>query len=1022
MRIERLRFAGLGPYRGEQQIDFASLEDDGIYLIAGRTGAGKSTILDAICFALYGSVPRFEGGPAHLRSDHAGPDDPTFATVEFTAGGDTYRLSRTPEYERPAKRGGGTTKQAAKATLAVRRGSAVPAVEREADADTGGEGDGGGWEGDGDGWEGLSSSAREIGSLVLDIVGLTREQFLQVILLAQNRFSEFLLAKNDERQKLLRSLFGTQRFDALRLLLVEQRKALGAELETERAVLHSLAVAAGDLAGLEGPPDEVTPAWFDAALAAFAPVLASAETEAAHADEAFVAAEAALAEVRALRALQDRRAVALDEGDRIEALRPSMEALRTELDAARRADAVWSLLVAETAAHAAAEEAAQRETAAAETYRETRDIDEETADADSATIARDATRDIRTITAQLGALEAALAEEARVATAERDAETADAALAALETELATVVALLAQVPAALEGLDAALAENREAAATAETRAARVDTLSARREAALAVTEAVRVQGEREAALARAAAENAAAAEAYGALVTARFAGFAAELATELVPGEPCPVCGAVEHPAPSRHATGEQVTAESLDAASARMDTARRVLDAAQDALRASGEHVAALRTAAGDRGVAELEADLAAAETESAAAVAAVAATRRLEADRRALVEQQREAEAEAARLRSRRDPVAAAATTARHALEALRARVAEQRGDFASVAERAAALTRRLDAATTLVEAAAQARTRADAAAAAARAVDGELAARGLAARAEAERAHRSAGQIERAAATLEQFERQRAAVVATLDERELQDLPTDPVDVELPTLAFEASRTARDHARDLRAGLAERGRRLAAVAGDGAAALQAGLARLRQYDDLRMLADAVDGSGPNTKRMDLEAFVLAARLEQIVEAANGRLHAMTAGRYTLEHDDSRAYRNAASGLGLRVLDGFTGIARQPSSLSGGETFLASLALALGLADVVTSQSGGITLETMFIDEGFGSLDPETLEIAMSTLDGLRAGGRTVGLISHVDAMRERIAVGLRVRVTERGDSVIEAGPGRR
>ena len=312
MRIERLRFAGLGPYRGEQEIDFAALEDDGIYLIAGRTGAGKSTILDAICFALYGSVPRFEGGQQHLRSDHAGPDDPTFATVDFTAGGDTYRLSRTPEYERPAKRGGGITKQASKATLAVRRG---PGTETD------------------DGWEGLSSSAREIGSLVLDIVGLTREQFLQVILLAQNRFSEFLLAKNDERQKLLRSLFGTQRFDALRLILVEQRKALGAELATERALLQSLAADAGRLVDLGAPPDDVEPAWFAAALAAFAPVLAAAETEAAHADEAFVAAEAALAEVRALRARQDRRSVALDESDRIRELVPSMDALRAELAA-----------------------------------------------------------------------------------------------------------------------------------------------------------------------------------------------------------------------------------------------------------------------------------------------------------------------------------------------------------------------------------------------------------------------------------------------------------------------------------------------------------------------------------------------------------------------------------------------------------------------------------------------------------------------------------------------------------------
>jgi exonuclease SbcC len=156
-----------------------------------------------------------------------------------------------------------------------------------------------------------------------------------------------------------------------------------------------------------------------------------------------------------------------------------------------------------------------------------------------------------------------------------------------------------------------------------------------------------------------------------------------------------------------------------------------------------------------------------------------------------------------------------------------------------------------------------------------------------------------------------------------------------------------------------------------------------------------------------------MDLETFVLAAQLEQIIAAANRRFAVMTSGRFALEHDDTVAYRNTASGLGLAIRDEYTGRSRPTASLSGGETFLAALALALGLAEVVTERAGGITLETLFIDEGFGSLDGETLEIAMSTLDELRAGGRTVGLISHVDAMKERIAARLTVEVDETGAS---------
>ena len=183
----------------------------------------------------------------------------------------------------------------------------------------------------------------------------------------------------------------------------------------------------------------------------------------------------------------------------------------------------------------------------------------------------------------------------------------------------------------------------------------------------------------------------------------------------------------------------------------------------------------------------------------------------------------------------------------------------------------------------------------------------------------------------------------------------------------------------------------------------------------ALILEYEEIAGLAAAVQGNGANDKRMRLETYVLAAKLEEIVAAANGRLLAMTSSRYELQHDDSVQYRKARSGLGLAILDNHTGRARATHSLSGGETFLASLALALGLADVVTSQSGGITLDTLFVDEGFGSLDSDTLEIAMSTLDSLRAGGRAIGLISHVDTMKEQIGAKLVIEVAAGGWSEI-------
>ena len=178
---------------------------------------------------------------------------------------------------------------------------------------------------------------------------------------------------------------------------------------------------------------------------------------------------------------------------------------------------------------------------------------------------------------------------------------------------------------------------------------------------------------------------------------------------------------------------------------------------------------------------------------------------------------------------------------------------------------------------------------------------------------------------------------------------------------------------------------------------------------------HETIARLANTVAGKAPNTHRMTLESFVLAAELEEIVEAANLRLDDMSSGRYRLQHTDARAARGAASGLGLQIMDAHTGQARPAQSLSGGETFLASLALALGLAEVVTARAGGVKLDTLFIDEGFGSLDDDTLDLAMRTLDELRQGGRTVGLISHVAAMKEQLPAQLVVEATAQGPSVI-------
>jgi exonuclease SbcC len=167
----------------------------------------------------------------------------------------------------------------------------------------------------------------------------------------------------------------------------------------------------------------------------------------------------------------------------------------------------------------------------------------------------------------------------------------------------------------------------------------------------------------------------------------------------------------------------------------------------------------------------------------------------------------------------------------------------------------------------------------------------------------------------------------------------------------------------------------------------------------------EQVTALADLATGRGANRLKMRLQSFVLAARLEQVSEVASRRLQDMSGGRYTFLHSDAQGRHGARGGLGLEVFDEYTGTRRPTKTLSGGESFMASLALALGLADVVTAESGGVQIDSLFVDEGFGTLDPQALDAVMNVLDELRRGGRTVGVISHVEELRTRITSRLEV-----------------
>ncbi|MCW2583946.1 MAG: putative ATP-dependent dsDNA exonuclease, partial [Klenkia sp.] len=312
--------------------------------------------------------------------------------------------------------------------------------------------------------------------------------------------------------------------------------------------------------------------------------------------------------------------------------------------------------------------------------------------------------------------------------------------------------------------------------------------------------------------------------------------------------------------------------------------------------------------------------------------------------------------------------------------------------------LATRARRLTAEADRCEAVLEAvSADLRARADLAAARSRLAD-RAAEAGFADVGEVPGALLERGELDRLAGLLRDHEREVDAARSVLASPELVDLAPAP-----DTGALDAAlRTATAVCEAAVADAAAAARRLADLE-----VLVGALTTARiRFDECRAhgdhvgsLAELVTGRGANTLKMRLQSFVLAARLEQVAEVASSRLQEMSGGRYTFLHSDAAGRNGARGGLGLDVLDEYTGIRRPTKTLSGGESFMASLALALGLADVVTAESGGVQIDTLFVDEGFGSLDPRALDAVMTVLDDLRRGGRVVGVVSHVEELRTRI-----------------------
>ena len=931
MRPLRLTLSAFGPYAAETTLDLEKLGKGGLYLITGDTGAGKTTLFDAITYALYDHSSSGIREGSMLRCKYADDKTPTFVELEFEVHGVRYMVRRNPEYQRPKARGEGMTTEKADATLTYPDDR--PPVTK----------------------------AKDVTAAVQEIIGLDYNQFSQIVLIAQGQFTKLLNASTEERSRIFRKLFRTQRYAQLQERLQAEASALNQQRTAQNAKLDSL------LGGLQFSPEDP-------------------DAEALRALCAQTVPETALALLDALTA---RQAAALEEaGTALQATEAQLDTVQQQLGAAAQAQRLAQQLAARQAELAAAKPTL--DAARAEADRHAGDAAQLDALTAQVTQAQSALAAYDTLDAlcrqQTEARDAARLAAAQAHKRRTQLDSLNAALAAAETELAALADADTRL-LALQNRSTQLTQRGEALAKLEQRLADCQRQA---KAAHKAQENYR---------AAAAAQDEARAR-RDALERAFLDAQAGLLAESLVEGAPCPVCGSTHHPARALlpHTAPTQAQVEAARQAAAEADRqAQNASAAAQSALAAANEAKTSLRRDAetllperftAPEGtvpltfalmtnvLAEENAALQTAQTDCKAQCRQAEADCRrkaqLEADRQAKTRQRPTLEQAAAEA----DRSAAAQNASADALEG-------------QIAERRAALpySRRADAQAALDKL-------------------------------EADRSTLRTG-MDTAQRKLKQAEQTVAAAEAAVEALTAQQTAAQK---ELPARSAEELTAQQTELTAARETLRSREKQLSAqllpnrkTAAQYRAAAEARQTLESRWQWVSALAATAGGTLTSKQKIKLEAYIQMNYLDRILRYANTRLMQMTAGQYELERIGAENQRSQ-SGLDLGVIDHYNGTRRSVKTLSGGESFKASLALALGLSDEVQSSAGGIRLDTLFLDEGFGSLDEESLELAIRVLSGLTEGDRLVGIISHVGALKDRIDRQVVVHKARTGGSTVE------
>ena len=1019
MRPLRLTMQAFGPYAGREVVDFKAALESGLFGIYGPTGSGKSSIFSAMSFALFGVSAKGDQDPSTLRSDHARPDCLTEVELVFEIGADRYLIRRRPEQMKPTGRGDGETKERHSAWLFDVTGIALDDISDEN--------------------SGKVLAERKTTDVEHELsrrLGYGPEQFRQIVLLPQGKFEVFLTAKTIDRLAILRELFDVSIYKRLAQKMKEDAKAAEEKILMDRRVCMGL-LKQEDFETRESLTEGVAQAKIkqeeSARAATEAQTKASAAekllTQATHTENAFAEDASAAEALRVLEAKSDeiksnksKLAGALIARNLVDIDKATETARKTAKSAEGEKN---TAIVAHTNAKKASAAAAKALFQEQGKHGELKSLRERHGD-----LKRHRTT-----------LEGAKGLRAATETAAGKAATAEKTYEAARKSYKGLVQLRADKTIALKAAEGTTAQQTRLSVQLRDVQQSLSTARNYERALKAVTDS---QG----AVANSAKDRTIKVRAFQAAQTAleraesALAGAQAlHLAEKLASGEPCPVCGSHEHPAPAKG-----------DANSAGLDQAFR--DARSTLEKARGADAQANTLLAGLKAtLSERQATFESFAKPEHSAVALESQEAELKRDLRELgpasdlgalrtaLETLEEKIAKATEhgeaARTRRDDAKTKAAVAANALETALVSVPEELQDSTALETACEAVDADIRLREAALEAAIVAERKAREALivaakdeetasksyekanadikAADKALQQRLADNGLtSAQYQAHKA--SISQIKALDATIETHTKSVAAAKDRADRAKAAVNGVPRPDIVGLTATRDAAAVARDLASGKAAQEKARADHLEALSKN----ITATLAQIEKaeaaYAPLGAIAAAFNGQ--NNARMELETFAIAAMFDRVLEAANLRLEPMTSGRYTLEREQDAGKGAGRRGLGIVVHDVHTGRARATSTLSGGETFMAALALALGLSDIVESVSGGIRLDAIFIDEGFGSLDTEALGQALQTLQDIVGQSRAVGLISHVELVQQAIPNGFLISKSTSGSHVTARG----